>query len=154
MYIFPFGEVDDESPAVVRLLAYATLVLHLQLRAELRAWCEGLEDITFRINNWTYLYVNRPIWNAFYARHGYKCDQEKEYIIATALMTHRGRLALAEAMVEPIRRCLESPALDHFASMRREIHHDIADYASRQAVDAIRKEEDGKVLEHLSRAAA
>jgi hypothetical protein len=34
-------------------------------------------------------------------------DQEKELVIAQALETDEGRTALAQAMVEPIRRALE-----------------------------------------------
>ncbi len=34
-------------------------------------------------------------------------DQEKELVIAQALETDEGRTALAQAMVEPIRRSLE-----------------------------------------------
>ena len=34
-------------------------------------------------------------------------DQDKEMIIAQALETEEGRVALAQAMVEPIRRSLE-----------------------------------------------
>ena len=38
-------------------------------------------------------------------------DQEKEMVIAQALETDEGRTALAQAMVEPIRRALEYQAV-------------------------------------------
>ena len=38
-------------------------------------------------------------------------DQDKEMIIAQALQTDEGRTALAQAMVEPIRRSLEYQAV-------------------------------------------
>jgi hypothetical protein len=38
-------------------------------------------------------------------------DQEKELVIAQALETDEGRTALAQAMVEPIRRALEYQAV-------------------------------------------
>ncbi len=38
-------------------------------------------------------------------------DQEKEMVIAQALETDEGRTALAQAMVEPIRRSLEYQAV-------------------------------------------
>jgi hypothetical protein len=154
MNIFPFGEVDDDSPAPVRFLAYTVLFLRLAFISELIAWTKGIENFTAHVNNWTYGRINRPKWNAYYRIHGHKCDAEKEYIIGTALMTNRGRIALAKAMVEPIRRSLEAPGIAHLAAMRREASYDIANYASKRACDAIRKEEDDRVLEYLSRAAA
>ena len=38
-------------------------------------------------------------------------DQEKEEIIAQSMETDEGRVALAQAMVEPIRRALEYQAV-------------------------------------------
>lgn len=38
-------------------------------------------------------------------------DQDKEMVIAQALETDEGRTALAQAMVEPIRRALEYQAV-------------------------------------------
>ena len=40
-------------------------------------------------------------------------DQDKEMIIAQALDTDEGRVALAQAMVEPIRRSLEYQAINY-----------------------------------------
>jgi len=38
-------------------------------------------------------------------------DQEREVVIAQALETEEGRVALAQAMVEPIKRALEYQAI-------------------------------------------
>lgn len=38
-------------------------------------------------------------------------DVEREYVIATALESEEGRVALAQAMVEPIKRSLEYQAI-------------------------------------------
>lgn len=50
-------------------------------------------------------------WSGCRCRKGYLCNKCKEKIIAQALETEEGRVALAQAMVEPIRRSLEYQAV-------------------------------------------
>jgi hypothetical protein len=148
MNIFPFGEVTGESPAIVRFLAYSWLLLRLQLAEEYRAWCQVLEWITQIVNDWTYGYVNGPMWRKFERVNGYKCDAEQEWIISKALSTEKGRLELALAMVAPIRGPLEYGNV-----FTPDTRWDIANHASAMAYQAIRDEEDARVFEELRKAA-
>jgi len=57
---------------------------------------------------WDYIYY--PVKRKLFPKAKYS-DREKAYIIRQALKTEEGRLALAQAMVEPIRRSLDYQAV-------------------------------------------
>ena len=138
------------------------LLIRTQADNEYRAWCRGLEEITQRIENWSYGVLHEDEWNAFYDEYGYICDEQKEYIIGTALMTRRGRVDLARSMVEPIREKLSGPPRDieweiataeEMAQREKDLDlsYELAEQASQMAIKAMQVEEDAKVMDQLKK---